>query len=97
VFESFCFPGHAVTGRELVGAIARAMKRGVTVKRMQWWLIHMLSPIVPLCRELSEMAYLWRTPHALDGDKLRAAIGDVPHTPLDTAVERALRELRAIA
>ena len=31
------------------------------------------------------------------GDKLTAAIGEVPHTPLDVAVARALEDLRAIA
>jgi hypothetical protein len=60
---------------------------------MSWWLINALRAIVPMSRELSEMAYLWREPHAIAGDKLKAAIGDVPHTPLDTAVAKALREL----
>jgi len=67
------------------------------IKRMTWWLIHALRPIVPLCRELSEMAYLWNEPHRIDGSKLKAAIGDVPHTPLDDAVARALEDLRASA
>ena len=96
-FESFGFPGHAVSGREFVGAIAKAIGHGVRVKRLSWWLIHALSPIVPLPRELSEIAYLWKVPHRIAGDKLRAAIGAVPHTPLDVAMARALRELGAIA
>src|SRR5207245_8289420 len=96
VFETFGFPGHAVTGREFVGAIAKAIGRGVKVKRMAWWLIHALSPFVPLPRELSEMAYLWTVPHRITGDKLEAAIGEVPHTPLETAMAQALRDLGAI-
>ena len=92
-FETFGFPGHAVSGRDFVAAIAKATGRGVKVKRMSWWLIHALSPIVPLPREISEMAYLWQVPHQIAGDKLKAAIGEVPHTPLDIAVARALREL----
>jgi hypothetical protein len=48
-------------------------------------------------RELTEIGYLWQVPHRIDGSKLAAAIGKVPHTPLDTAVARALRELGAIA
>ena len=43
------------------------------------------------------MAYLWHEPHRIDGGKLAAAIGDVPHTPLDVAVARALQELGAVA
>lgn len=98
LFETFGFPGHAVTGREFVGAIAKAIGRAphdLRVRQMQWWLIYALSPFVPLPRELSEMAYLWKVPHRIAGDKLKAAIGEVPHTPLDTAVARALRELES--
>jgi hypothetical protein len=47
--------------------------------------------------ELSEIGYLWEVPHRIDGSKLAAAIGMVPHTPLETAVARSLRELEAIA
>jgi nucleoside-diphosphate-sugar epimerase len=95
-FELFGFPGHAVTGREFTTAIARASGRGLQVKRMSWWLIHALRPFIPISRELSEMAYLWQEPHRIDGAKLAAAIGAVPHTPLDIAVTRALRDLGAI-
>jgi hypothetical protein len=92
----FGFPGHAVTGRELTTAIARANRRGLQIKRMGWWLVHALRPFIPLSRELSEMAYLWYEPHRVDGAKLTAAIADVPHTPLDIAVTRTLRDLGAI-
>jgi nucleoside-diphosphate-sugar epimerase len=94
---SFGFPGHAVTGREFTSAIAAAMRSKLQVDRMSWWLIHVLRPIVPLCRELSEIAYLWNEPHRIDGSKLEAAIGDIPRTPLDVAVACALEDLGAIA
>jgi hypothetical protein len=55
------------------------------------------NTIMPLCRELAEIAYLWHEPHQIDGGKLAAAIGDVPHTPLDVAVTDALRNLGTIA
>lgn len=96
-FEVFGFPGHSVTGRELTTALARAADGRLQVKRMSWWLIHALRPIVPLCRELSEIAYLWNEPHRIDGGKLAAAIGEVPRTPLDLAVARALQDLGASA
>lgn len=96
-FASFGFSGHAVTGREFTAAVARAMPGKLETTRMSWWLIHALGPIVPLCRELSEVAYLWNEPHCLDGAKLRAAIGEIPYTPLDLAVTRALQDLGAIA
>src|SRR5262249_27517438 len=87
----------AITGCELTAAIARALPGSLEIKRMTWWLIYALRPIVPLCRELSEIAYLWNEPHRIDGSKLKAAIGDIPCTPLDLAVTRALEDLRAIA
>jgi nucleoside-diphosphate-sugar epimerase len=92
-FASFGFPGHAVTGREFTSAIAAATHSKLQVDRMTWWLIHALRPIVPLCRELSEIAYLWNEPHRIEGGKLKAAIGDIPRTPLDVAVARALEDL----
>src|SRR5262249_24061081 len=72
-FDTFGFGGHAVTGRELTTAIARAYGRGLAVKRMSWWLIRALQRFVPLSRELSEIAYLWNEPHVIDDSKLRAA------------------------
>jgi nucleoside-diphosphate-sugar epimerase len=96
-FDAFGFPGHAVTGRELTTAIAKASGRGLQVKRMSWWLIHASQPFFPLGRELSEIAYFWNASHRIEGGKLRAAIGDIPHTPLDVAVARALHDLGAVA
>jgi nucleoside-diphosphate-sugar epimerase len=92
-FATFGFPGHAVTGREFTTAIARATRSKLQVKGMTWWLVHALRPLVPLCRELSEVSYLWSEPHRIDGTKLASAIGTVPHTPLDVAVARALHDL----
>jgi nucleoside-diphosphate-sugar epimerase len=94
--SSFGFPGHAVTGHEFTAAIARAMRGKLEIKRMTWWLIHALRPVVPLCRELSEISYFWNDSHRIDGAKLEAAIGAIPHTPLDLAVARALQDIGAI-
>jgi nucleoside-diphosphate-sugar epimerase len=98
-FETFGFPGHAVTGRTLIDAIAKASgrnSRDLKVRQMQWWMIKALSPFFALPRELSELDYLWKVPHRIAGEKLKATIGEIPHTPIDTAVKRALRELRAV-
>jgi nucleoside-diphosphate-sugar epimerase len=92
-FAQFGFPGHAVTGREMVGAISRACGRGFNVSGMPWTMLRLLGYVVPIFRELSEVAYLWSTPHAIDGTRLAAAIGDIPFTPLDRAVSAALLEL----
>jgi nucleoside-diphosphate-sugar epimerase len=92
-FATFNFAGHAVTGTELASAVARAVGRGVRIKRMSWWLLKTFGRLFRLGRELSEIAYLWQVPHRLAGDKLKAAIGEVPHTPFEQAVSASLREL----
>jgi hypothetical protein len=92
-FAQFGFPGHAVTGREMVGAISRACGRGFKVSGMPWTMLRLLGAVVPIFRELSEVAYLWSTPHAIDGTRLASVIGDIPFTPLDRAVASALLEL----
>lgn len=92
-FATFGFPGHGVSGRAFVAAMVKAMRRDLKVRPMTWWLVHLLRPFLPLCRELSEMAYLWKVPHRIDGRKLEAAIGRVPNTPLEQAIVRSLRDL----
>jgi nucleoside-diphosphate-sugar epimerase len=92
-FTTFGFPGHAVTGAELTRAISRALRRNMKVSGMPWWLLRALGPVVPTFRELAEMSYLWDVPHRIDGRKLEAAIGAVPRTPFETAVNAALDEL----
>jgi nucleoside-diphosphate-sugar epimerase len=92
-FAQLGFPGHAATGREMAGAISRACGRGFKVSGMPWTMLRILGTVVPIFRELSEVAYLWSTPHAIDGTRLAAAIGEIPFTPLDRAVASALLEL----
>lgn len=96
-FAAFGFPGHAVTGQEFVSAIAKASGRHLKIGHINWWMMRTFGSIWKMGRELTEIGYLWEVPHRIDGSKLVAAIGKVPHTPLDTAVACALRELGAIA
>jgi nucleoside-diphosphate-sugar epimerase len=92
-FACFGFAGHAVTGDELVAALAAATNRTLSVSAMPWLALRLMSPLVPIFRELSEMAYLWREPHEIDGGKLSAAIDVVPLTPFAAAVEAAVAAL----
>ena len=92
-FETFGFPGHAVTGADFTRAIMRALRRDLKVSGMPWWLLRRLGAIVPTFRELAEMSYLWDVPHRIDGRKLEAALGVVPHTPFETAISKSLDEL----
>lgn len=91
-FETFGFPGHAVTGREFIDAVERALGRKLAVKIMGWWLVTTFGRIFPMGRELAEMAYLWKVPHHIDGTKLRGAI-EVPATPFKDAIAATLQQL----
>jgi len=63
------------------------------VRPMSWWLLKTFGQFLAMGRELSELEYLWRVPHAISGDKLKAAIGTIPHTPLTQAIAESLRDL----
>jgi nucleoside-diphosphate-sugar epimerase len=92
-FATFGFPGHAIMGQELGDTIARALGRSVETKRMRWWLVRSVGRMFAMGRELAEIAYLWEVPHRISGDRLKAALGEVPHTPLDQAVAASLKGL----
>lgn len=92
-FSELGFAGHAVSGRELTAAIARACRRDLRIGTMPWRLLRLLGIAVPVFRELSEISYLWSVPHAIDAAALEALIGEVAHTPLDQAVSMALGAL----
>ena len=49
--------------------------------------------LLPTWAALSDVLYLWRTPHRLANDRLVALIGPEPHTPLSQAVRSALAGL----
>ncbi len=63
------------------------------MKGMPWGLIRLIGLALPMWREIAEMSYLWRVPHALDGTALREAVGELPGTPLDEALSQALLAL----
>ena len=92
-FATLGFAGHAVTGRELAAAISRACRRNFKIDFMPWRLLKVMGLVVPAFRELTDIAYLWSTPHAIDGARLAQVIGDIPRTPLDQAIAASLAAL----
>ncbi|MBT5193825.1 MAG: NAD(P)H-binding protein [Rhodospirillaceae bacterium] len=91
-FEDFGFPGYSLTGQELVDAIALASGQDLTIKGLPWPLLRLAGLVMPQIREVAEMAYLWQTPHAIDGAKLAAALPDFRATPLALAIADAVRD-----
>lgn len=96
-FTRLHFGGHWDSdGLQMAQAVQRVLQRhGGQAPRIvgfPWWLVTLASPLVPFFREAREMRYLWRQPVRLSGARLQAVLGEEPHTPLDDAVEAALRD-----
>jgi len=99
-FADLHFPGHTLTGAQLLAAVERAAAslgrvpaQGWRHGSMPWGLIRAGGLLVPSWRAIAEMSYLWRVPHALDGTALQAAIGTLPATPIEAALRAALLDL----
>ncbi|MCY6383517.1 NAD-dependent epimerase/dehydratase family protein [Hoeflea prorocentri] len=91
-FETFQFPGHTMTGTELKNHCEAAIGQTLKQRGMPWPLLRLGGLVVPMLREVSEMAYLWRVAHSLDGSKLEALIGPVPKADPQAAVATALSD-----
>ncbi len=92
------FAGHALTGAQWLDAVERVAVRlrmapghGFRRSGLPWPLLRVGALFVPMLRELVEMAYLWHVPHALDDRALRAQVGALPATDIDTALCAALQ------
>lgn len=99
-FERFHFPGHTLTGAQLLTAIdAAAQALGVRpsagFKRgtMPWGILRLGGMVVPMWKEIAEMSYLWQVPHALDGTRLTRRLGELQLTPIHFAICQTLLDL----
>ena len=64
---------------------------------MPWSILALVALFNETARGLREMRPLWQEPVQLDNRKLRAFLGEEPHTPLDEAVSTALKTLNVTA
>jgi nucleoside-diphosphate-sugar epimerase len=94
------FAGHTPTGAELLAGLERAAASqglapsgGFKHGGLPWRVFKLGGLLVPMWREIAEMAYLWQVPHALDGSALMRAVGPLPATPLDDALGGTLLAL----
>jgi len=99
-FERFHFPGHTITGEQLLRGLEQAAESlGIRPAKpwrhggVPWPLLRLGGLFVPMLREISEMSYLWHVPHALDGRALEQAIGPATLTPLQDALRQSLVDL----
>jgi len=78
-------------GTQMIAAIRKATGNpDIKMRKLPWLLMRLLSPFVPLFRELLEMRYLWATPIHMGNARLKEVLGTEPRTPLDLAVRETL-------
>lgn len=76
----------AVTTREMVRRFEPALGRDIPLNVMPGWLLNALGLVVPMVREIKEMAYQWDEPFIVDDSRFRAAFDLRP-----VAVDEAAR------
>ena len=100
-FETLHFTGNTLTGEQMIAALTDTARRAgllapnqaPRVGKLPWWALRAGAWAVPMWRELLEMRYLWDEAHALNESRLAGLLGQVPRTPLDTALDRTLADL----
>lgn len=100
-FEELHFSGHTLTGHDWVGALQPLARQqgwlreheALRVAGLPWWPIRALGTVMPTLGALAALRYLWNQPHRLDNRRLRALIGEEPHTPWPLALQRTLQGL----
>lgn len=83
-------------GRQMISAIERVVGRPLKVGSFPWWLLPLMAPFVTVMHELREMRYLWKLPLRMPNDRLVAAIGAEPQTPIDEAVRATLQSIGSL-
>jgi len=96
--DHYHFPGHYCSqGIAFAEAIRRVTGGTAVIKGFPWGLVRLGGLFSETFRELREMRYLWQRPMELDGTKLEARIGAIPHTPLDQALAVTLESLGCLS
>ncbi|UJR86295.1 NAD(P)H-binding protein [Sandaracinus amylolyticus] len=75
-------------------ALGRELGMNVRIAKLPGWLLAITGVIVPLMRELREMAYQWEEPYLVDDSAFRRELGVEP-TPFDEQVRATAAWARA--
>ena len=71
-----CSPAESI--RALAVRFSRYLGRDIQLMRMPGWAMSALALVVPMLREIKEMAYQWDEPFVTDDRRFRAAFGVEP-------------------
>jgi len=87
------FAGYALTGQHLTEIAAEIVGRRLRTTGAPWGMIRMLGLFSGDMRAVSDMSYLWRTPHRIDGSYLASLLPAYRDTPLQEALSVSIRSL----
>jgi nucleoside-diphosphate-sugar epimerase len=90
-FEEVLYPGHTLTGRELLAHVRVAAGRDVRLAPFAWWQLRLARPVWPMAGGLLEMRYLWSMPHRLYAAGFDRRVPGFRPTPAEEAVAAAVR------
>ena len=89
-FEDIPFPGHAFTLNQLKSTLETELNRPLKLSRFPWWAMRLAAPVWELARELTEMRYLWDTPHTLSGTRLNTLLPGFVASPMAEVMRAGL-------
>ncbi|WP_232796359.1 Rossmann-fold NAD(P)-binding domain-containing protein [Roseovarius salinarum] len=92
-FADIPFPGHTLTGAEVVATLERVTGRPLRVRPVPWWLLRLVQPAMPVLSGTREMRYLWDIPHRLDGARFSELLPDFRATSAEEALAAAAAPL----
>jgi nucleoside-diphosphate-sugar epimerase len=78
-----CAP--AITLRELVARMQAKLGSSIKVAQMPRWLLKTIGVVMPIMRELDEMAYQWEEPFVVDDRRFRERFHALPEDTDDAA------------
>lgn len=96
-YSDLAFPGYTLTGDALAAACEAVSGRPLSRVKFSWWLLRLLSPVIPASAGMREMRYLWDTPHSLDGTAFFGAVPGFRSTPLTTALGPLIGQIQGNA
>jgi nucleoside-diphosphate-sugar epimerase len=89
-YEDIPFAGQTLSGNEIREVLETLLDRPLRVSQFPWVMMRLLSPFWELARELTEMRYLWDTPHQLSDKKLKRLLPDFEMTSNRVAIATVL-------
>ncbi len=92
-FYALGFSSHNITGQKLVDGLTATIGKPLKLGGVPWPMLKLFSLFSPNLKGVTDMAYLWTKPHAIDGSAFDALVPDFTRTPLSQALSQTCAQL----